>query len=232
MEHFTDIFDIRKPVNSELLQTKRLELGKAYMLASEVWQYLDTYSHDSEPARFLMWRWSKSMMTLLKTLAPCGGLPDGSKPFTSILDAEREVMWGTDLDSPMPGVELVGDILYACFEHTKVYENESANMRFYFARTKFDDLQNSVITYVKSVQHVTVFQQGEDAYVAVRVINPVEGHHVNPWTYFARIETKNLIFMLQPNNTEIFEGRVKRYRLAQDGGSDLWLVVVVFIYFN
>lgn len=83
----------------------------------------------------------------------------------------------------------------------------------------------SCIGSVATTQHVCVYHQGETAFVSVKVKNNVDGHEVNKWTFFDSMMTKDMIYMLQPNNTELFEGRVKKVRLKEDGGDDHWYVI-------
>ena len=50
----------------------------------------------------------------------------------------------------------------------------------------------------------------------------IPGTKVNPtWNYFSRMKLKDIVVMLQPNSTEIFEGRVRKYDISR-GGADTW----------
>ena len=77
-------------------------------------------------------------------------------------------------------------------------------------------------------QHVRVYQSDEVAYVSITMTDPAKNYnHLVKFndsnsfqssniplptnrTYFSFMKTKDIITMLQPNNTEIFEGKIRK----------------------
>lgn len=67
-----------------------------------------------------------------------------------------------------------------------------------------------------------MFQSFDEAIVAVKgkedsPANIANTNVMGSWNYFTKVKLKEIVVMLQPNSTEIFEGKVKKYDIRASG---------------
>ena len=113
------------------------------------------------------------------------------------------------------GVQLLGDLLHACMEKSLIYENPSCSVKYYYDRGNMESTERQCIDSFNTTQHVRVYHCNEETFVGVKITNGrlKRRQKLNTWHYFARMRVRDLITMLQPNYTEIVEGKVKKYNL-------------------
>lgn len=153
-----------------------------------------------------------------------GGLKNNNYQNTPVTTS-KDVSWLRDVQSKYPGDELLGNILYQAFEPNLIFEDLQCPVKYYYDRGHLDSLESQCIGTVLMVQHVRIFQMGEETFVGVKIEHHREelsSLKLRDWTYFGRMRTIDIVTMMQPNNTEIFEGRVKRFNLKDKTGGDQW----------
>lgn len=154
------------------------------------------------------------------------------------------VNWENDVISAFPAEQLTGKILHSCFKDSIIFERDDATVKYYYDRQYLNDVEKQCIGTKKLLhQHVAVFQLYDEAIVAIlgqRVdtnaeehdeasvvsntssssnsVLRIQGSHFS-WNCnrFMKISLKDVVIMLQPNSTEIFEGRIKKYDIKENG---------------
>jgi hypothetical protein len=121
------------------------------------------------------------------------------------------------------GVQLLGDLLHACMEKSLIYENPNCMVRYYYDRGDHESVERQCIDSFLTPQHVCVYHSGEETFVGVKVNGArlVKGQRLPNWKFFGRMRVRDLITMLQPNFTEIVNGKVKKYNI-KEGGTHKW----------
>ena len=141
-----------------------------------------------------------------------------------LIHSFQELRWENDVvSSNQIGTELVGNILSECFKTHLIYEILESKINYYYDRNKLDSIDAQCVGKSTTTQKVSVYHVGDEAFVSVQIDGtkfPRENRS-NDWTYFTKLKLSDLIVMLQPNNTEIFEGKVKKYDINV-GGMDIW----------
>ena len=150
------------------------------------------------------------------------------------------------------GKELLGDLLCASFQDCLIYEDTACPVKFYFDRGNLNSTEKQCVGSLTTHQHVCVYHSREETFVAVRADgstlqerrptsagqaaaaaagnrpdqdhqNQQQQRHVVPsWNFFSRMRVRDLITMLQPNYTEIVEGKVQKFNIKEEGGTHKW----------
>lgn len=121
------------------------------------------------------------------------------------------------------GVELLGELLYACMRNALIYENRNCNVKYYYDRGNLSSTERQCIDSFMTPQHVCVYHSNEETFVGVKVDGTrlARGQSVPNWKFFSRMRVRDLITMLQPNYTEIVEGKVRKFNI-KEGGTHKW----------
>lgn len=141
-----------------------------------------------------------------------------------LIDSYQELRWQEDVISSNDfGTELFGKIMTECFKHHLIFEIPDSTIKYYYDRKNLDSLEAQCVGKTSTTQKVSVYKVGEEAYVSVQIDKKqiFRESRSNDWIYFTKLKLTELIVMLQPNNTEIFEGKVKKYDI-NTGGTHLW----------
>ena len=148
-------------------------------------------------------------------MARCGGEVFNDFKNTKV-DFCRYVDWDGDvLSGDIDGI--VGDIVCVGLEPYKVYEHDSCPVLITYISNSFDDVENQITECRTEYHPVTVYYCGDFVYVAVEMTK-VTGKTVK---YVAKREMAEVIRMFNPNGIEVYEGRVRLYRI-EEGGKDKW----------
>eukprot|EP01038_Epipyxis_sp_PR26KG_P004344 gene4344-6147_t len=202
----------------DLFLKSKLEKAK---LLDRAWSYLACLDLYNSPARYVFYKWIQEMFILLETLCLSGGWANSSSYDSLKVDFVRNMNWNNDICCKDPLTELVGELLFECFKPQLVYEEPNCPMKYYFDRQNFESIDEQSIGTALMTQHVCVYQLNDLAIVGVKINNNGRNEEDSVslrlpklgWKFFNIIETKEIIRMAQPNNTEIFEGKVKKYDL-------------------
>lgn len=120
-------------------------------------------------------------------------------------------------------MELLGDLLHACMQKALIYENTNCLVKYYYDRGNLSSTERQCIDSFMTPQHVCVYHSNEETFVGVKVDGSrlLRDQCVPNWKFFSRMRVRDLITMLQPNYTEIVEGKVKKFNI-KPGGTHKW----------
>lgn len=140
------------------------------------------------------------------------------------VSAVHNLRWYEDvLDPHNGGIELLGNILQSCLRNSLIYENKTCPVKYYYDRGDLGSTERQCIDSFVTPQNVHVYHSNEDVIVGVSVngAHLQRGQSIPNWKFFNKMKLRDLITMLQPNLTEIIEGKVKKYNI-KDGGPHKW----------
>jgi hypothetical protein len=121
------------------------------------------------------------------------------------------------------GVQLLGDLLHACLQKALIYEDKHCLVKYFYDRGDLSSTERQCIDSFMTPQHVCVYHSNEETFVGVKVDSSrlVRGQTAPNWHFFSRMRVRDLITMLQPNYTEIVQGKVRKYNI-KPGGPHKW----------
>lgn len=104
-----------------------------------------------------------------------------------------------------------------------IYEDKHCMVKYFYDRGDLSSTERQCIDSFLTPQHVYVYHSNEETFVGVKVDNTrlSRGQSVPNWYFFSRMRVRDLITMLQPNYTEIVEGKVKKFNI-KPGGTHKW----------
>jgi hypothetical protein len=203
---------------------QRMRIQRAMDMAP-VWREIEKCNFYEQPARYLLARWALETMQLVEILVVQGGGVDETFEKSNKVAYARNLDWLNDVSRHPDTVaeQLVGELLEASMEDALVYEDEEADVVEYVKREELEDVQAQYFTATETKKRVRVYHSHTRAFVSVSV----GGHDGrNPiWHYFDTLEMVDFVSMLQPNNTEMYDGTVTNYDVGE-GGKDKWWEVI------
>ena len=181
------------------------------------WRGICRLAFYKHPARYLLARWCLETMDLMDQLLQQGGGVDEQFKFLPV-SYVQQLDWIEDVcDSDTRADRLVGELLQASLSASQVYETEAAVVEY----EKIDSITDTTRQYFSSrvsKRKCRVYYSGSDCYLAVTVERAVKdkrrgrrGNRKEVRNYFSHMDILDVITMLQPNFTEIYEGRMQRY---------------------
>jgi hypothetical protein len=172
---------------------------------------ISLYSH---PVRFLLLQWCFSIAHMMRKIAYQGGEVQHSFVNTRVHHC-RYVDWDADiLSGDTDGI--VGDVLNSGLHPYLVYEHHHCPVIISYLCNNYEDTERQVIESRQEFHPVQVFYCGKIVYVCVQMTK-VSGHKVR---YFASAEMTEVLRIFNPNGIEVFEGKVKKYRIGKDEFDD------------
>lgn len=203
---------------------QRRRIARATMMAP-VWREITRCNFYEQPARYLLARWALETMELVESLVDQGGGIDENFENSTKVSYARNLDWRNDvsLDSETIAEQLVGELLESAMEDSLVYERVDAPVVEYFKRDELEDVQSQFFTAQKSSKRVRVYHSHTCAFVCVSV----NGHYGRDpiWHSFDSMEMVDFVSMLQPNNTELYDGTVTNYDVGESGKDKWWEVI-------
>ena len=215
-----------------VVTTERIKVAR--MLAP-AWRGISRSSFYKNPARYLLARWCLETMELMDMLLHRGGGVDEKFKFLPI-SYVQQLDWVEDVCDPNTRADrLVGELLKESLSVSLVYESEAKVTEY----EKIDSLTDTTRQYFSS--HVTkrkccVYYSGTDCYLAVTIEREVadkrrgrqdkkrrrRGFRTEVCHYFSHMDILDVVTMLQPNFTEIFEGRLERFVISGPKKTHNW----------
>ena len=180
----------------------------------QVWDILRAASLYDTPIVFFLSQWVMCACTYLRQGTEEGGTVPVQDD-TGLIESTRELDWDEDVMA-VQFDSVIGDILHETMLANRIYNCESTPVITYIANRDYNDIEYQMMKIVETKRNVSVYQNGPDIYVEVQVdSSDARGRSDVTQTkrYFSKITTKDFVTMLQPNSTEIFEGKIPRYVL-------------------
>jgi len=184
-----------------------------------VWAKITQCNFYKQPARYLLSRWALEAMDLVEAITMQGGGADENFHHCGV-SYSRNMRWKDDVADPtLRAEQLVGELLHECLSESLIYENLEAEVNEYRPTSDVEDVERQFFASASTTRHVRVYYSGTRAFVGVAIPgmpgeNPV-------WQYFNQMDIVDIVSMLQPNGTELYEGTAER-RDISDEGKDKW----------
>lgn len=203
--------------NCGMINMKRLEQARTLV---PVWRSICKLNFYKNPARYLLARWCLETMELMDSLAQHGGGIDEQFKFLPISHV-RHLSWVEDVCDPDTRAEqLVGDLLQASLSESQVFDAPGEVCEY----ERLDSIEDTSRQYFRSETHTRrcrVYYSGSDCYLMVTLDSTTRdnrrghrGERKESRNFVAHMDILDVITMLQPNFTEIFEGRLTKYIIA------------------
>jgi hypothetical protein len=184
------------------------------MELSQVWDFLRAASLYETPVVFVLSQWAVCASKFLRQGCEDGGTVP-VEDSTGLIESTRELDWDEDVMA-VQFDSVIGDILHETMTANQIYSCKDTPIVTYVADRDYMDINYQMTKVTITPRHVSVYQNGPDIYVEVMVDSAdARGRADVTRTkrYFSKITTKEFVSMLQPNSTEIFEGKIPRYVL-------------------
>ena len=113
--------------------------------------------------------------------------------------------------------------MHACLAKALIYEDKHCLVKYFYDRGDIHSTERKCIDSFATPQHVRVYHSNEETFVGVSVDSSrlLRNQSAPSWKFFSRMRVRDLITMLQPNFTEIVEGKVKKFNI-KPGGTHKW----------
>jgi hypothetical protein len=186
------------------------------MELTQVWPFLKAASLYDTPLVFVLSQWVTCAAKFLRQGTEDGGTVPVEDD-TGLVESTRELDWDEDVMA-VQFDSVIGDILHETMAANQIYNCKDTPIVTYIANRDYMDINYQMMKVIKSSRNVSVYQNGPDIYVEVEVDSAdARGRADITQTkrYFSKITTKEFVAMLQPNSTEIFEGKIPRYVLDE-----------------
>lgn len=214
-----DMLDLKGFEKCDVIMGKRI--SRALEL-TRVWKYFEKLSFYENPARVILAQWTALFIEIVIRLSNLGGKAPFGFGGCSV-DHVRHYRWHEDVYDEDAGEELVGELLYVSLHKSLIFELKDCPLKYYYDRKNLASTEQQCLGVLANAQHVSVYHSGEETYVGVTVRKDrkLSGLDVKEFKFFGRMKVNDIITMLQPNYTEIMEGKVKKIKLGE-GGDATW----------
>jgi hypothetical protein len=221
LDHTEDFNDLCLLLQLQPLPTckmmKMVRLNQVRIM-DNVWDAYSRLDIYENPARYLLAHWCINSLRLMDRLSVAAG--SGEHRHDNI-DYVVHLRWKDDVCGSEAD-EIIGKLMGFCLKDCQVFEIPDAEMSYYEKGADVFDLTRNIVEVSTLKSRVCVYYQGSNAYIGVDVNRKGQGCEDNKWTYFGVMEMPNIITMLQPNSTEIFEGRIKNYNVGEGGEDNIF----------
>lgn len=190
------------------LSWKRVE---KVMQLQQVWAQLAASKLYETPVIYVLTQWALTCAQFLNSSYVKGGTVPVVDTF-GIIEKTRELNWEEDVlakhfDS------VIGDILHESLRNSLLFSSNNFSMNTFVSKANYKDPTYQMMSATVSNRSISVYQTGKDILVEVGIeTRDASGKDVTHMKrYFNKVSTSRFISGLQPNTTEIYEGRIPKF---------------------